>query len=90
MISLIELICGNWQFDARFENLFRTMQYREFCRKPHGDSLPMGIRRSTIIAGSLLIKPGYKTNDIIAHISKIRGLRLPDTDEQITWLKRQE
>ncbi|HWK07884.1 MAG TPA: protein-tyrosine phosphatase family protein [Puia sp.] len=50
----------------------------------------MGIGRSTIIAGCLLITPGYKTDDIIAHISKIRGLRVPDTDEQIAWLKKQE
>jgi protein-tyrosine phosphatase len=50
----------------------------------------MGIGRSTIIAGCLLIKPGYKTDDIIAHISKIRGMRVPDTNEQIAWLKRQE
>jgi protein-tyrosine phosphatase len=50
----------------------------------------MGIGRSTIIAGCLLIKPGYKTDDIIAHITKIRGMRVPDTDEQIAWLKQQE
>jgi protein-tyrosine phosphatase len=50
----------------------------------------MGIGRSTIIAGCLLIKPGYKPDDIIAHVSKIRGLRVPDTDEQIDWLKKQE
>jgi protein-tyrosine phosphatase len=50
----------------------------------------MGIGRSTIIAGCLLIKSGYETDDIIAHISKIRGLQVPDTDEQIAWLKRQE
>lgn len=50
----------------------------------------MGIGRSTIIAGCLLMKPGYKTDDIIAHISKMRGLHVPDTDEQIAWLKKQE
>ena len=50
----------------------------------------MGIGRSSIIAGFLLLKPGYKANDIISHISKIRGLRVPDTDEQIAWLKKQE
>lgn len=50
----------------------------------------MGIGRSSIIAGCLLLRPGYKTGDIIAHISKVRGLRVPDTDEQIAWLKKQE
>lgn len=50
----------------------------------------MGIGRSTIIAGCLLLKPGYKTEEVIAHISKIRGMRVPDTDEQTAWLKKQE
>ena len=50
----------------------------------------MGIGRSSIIAGSLLLTAGYKTSGIIAHITKIRGLRVPDTDEQIAWLKKQE
>jgi protein-tyrosine phosphatase len=50
----------------------------------------MGIGRATIIAGCLLLKSGYKTEELIVHISKIRGLRVPDTDEQITWLKKQE
>jgi hypothetical protein len=50
----------------------------------------MGIGRSSIIAGCLLFKAGYKTNQIIQHISKVRGLRVPDTEEQIAWLKKQE
>jgi protein-tyrosine phosphatase len=50
----------------------------------------MGIGRSAIMAGCLLLKAGNKTNEVIAHISKIRGLRVPDTDEQIAWLKKQE
>ena len=49
----------------------------------------MGIGRSAIIAGCLLLKPGYKTEEVIAHISKIRGMRVPDTEEQIAWLKKQ-
>jgi protein-tyrosine phosphatase len=50
----------------------------------------MGIGRSSIIAGCLLLGPMYKTGEVIAHISKIRGLRVPDTDAQIAWLKKQE
>jgi hypothetical protein len=50
----------------------------------------IGQLKETIIAGCLLLKPGYKTEEVITHISKIRGLRVPDTDEQIAWLKKQE
>ena len=50
----------------------------------------MGIGRSSIIAGCLLLKAGYKANEVIQHISKVRGLRVPDTEEQIAWLKKRE
>jgi protein-tyrosine phosphatase len=50
----------------------------------------MGIGRSSIIAGCLLLKAGYKTNELIQHISRVRGLHVPDTEKQIAWLKRQE
>ncbi len=35
------------------------------------------------------IDPDYKTGDVIPHISKIRGLKVPDTEEQTKWLKAQ-
>ena len=47
----------------------------------------MGIGRSSIIAGALLRKHGVKTEQIVSHITKVRGLQVPDTDQQITWLK---
>ncbi|RPD39557.1 protein-tyrosine phosphatase family protein [Chitinophaga barathri] len=46
----------------------------------------MGIGRSSIVAGSLLLKAGFGPGDIFAHISKMRGLRVPDTEEQVKWL----
>jgi protein-tyrosine phosphatase len=50
----------------------------------------MGIGRSSIIAGCLLLKAGYKKNEVIQYISRVRGLRVPDTEKQITWLKNQK
>jgi len=50
----------------------------------------MGIGRSSIIAGSILLRAGYKADDIIPHISRIRGLSVPDTDQQTAWLKSQK
>ena len=47
----------------------------------------MGIGRSTIIAASVLLRAGLKAENIIDHISKIRGLKVPDTDKQLQWLK---
>ena len=50
----------------------------------------MGIGRSTIIAASVLLKYGLKTTEIIEKISFIRGLKVPDTDEQLLWLVARE
>lgn len=50
----------------------------------------MGIGRSSIIAGAVLLKTGRKASDILKHISQVRGLAVPDTEEQATWLKNRE
>lgn len=50
----------------------------------------MGIGRSSIIAASILLKKQYKADDVIANISKIRGLKVPDTDEQLKWLRARQ
>lgn len=50
----------------------------------------MGIGRSSIMAGAVLLKTGRKSSDILKHISQVRGLTVPDTAEQVTWLKSRE
>lgn len=50
----------------------------------------MGIGRSSIIAGCILLKAGFKTNQILQKITSARGLKVPDTDQQIQWLKSRE
>jgi len=59
-----------------------------------GDSIVvhcrMGIGRSSIIATAVLLKYNMNVTEIIENISSIRGLKVPDTDEQIAWLKSRE
>jgi protein-tyrosine phosphatase len=50
----------------------------------------MGIGRSSIIAAAVLVQAGLKADEIIEHISKIRGLKVPDTDEQMNWLRKRK
>lgn len=50
----------------------------------------MGIGRSSIIAGSVLLLKGWKTEEIIGKITAVRGLKVPDTEEQVRWLRRRE
>ena len=46
----------------------------------------MGIGRSSIIAGAVLLVIGYKASNLIEYIGKIRGVKVPDTEEQVHWL----
>lgn len=52
----------------------------------------MGIGRSSIIAGAILleINDQLNANQIFDKISIARGLKVPDTEEQISWLKKRE
>jgi protein-tyrosine phosphatase len=50
----------------------------------------MGIGRSSIIAACVLLKQGFKTEQILQKITSARGLNVPDTDAQIQWLINRE
>ncbi|MGB3780260.1 MAG: dual specificity protein phosphatase family protein [Tunicatimonas sp.] len=50
----------------------------------------MGIGRSSMISAAVLIKDKMKVDEIFDEISQIRGLKVPDTEDQIDWLKRCE
>lgn len=78
------------KLDSRFHNFIDQLKEKLSTGNNMIIHCRMGIGRATIIAVCLLLKPGYKTEEVIVHISKIRGIRVPDTDEQISWLKKQE
>ncbi len=50
----------------------------------------MGIGRASLIAAAVLIKRGLITDIVIEKITQVRELQVPDTDEQVLWLKRLE
>jgi protein-tyrosine phosphatase len=50
----------------------------------------MGIGRSSIIAACILLKQGFKTEQILQMITSARGLKVPDTEAQVQWLKNRE
>lgn len=45
-----------------------------------------GIGRTGIIAAGVLLHCGFEPKDAIDHISKQRGVAVPDTQEQIDWV----
>ncbi len=50
----------------------------------------MGIGRSTIIAGVILLEFEMSVEQIINKIREIRKIEVPDTEEQTQWLRQQE
>ena len=45
-----------------------------------------GIGRSSLIATAVMLHGGYGVDEALTAISRARGLRVPDTDEQRGWL----
>jgi protein-tyrosine phosphatase len=76
---------GN-KVDSLIEQLYQKIQ--------NGNSVVVhcrgGIGRSSIIAGCILLKSGFKTEQILKQITDARGLKVPDTDAQIQCLKNRE
>jgi protein-tyrosine phosphatase len=50
----------------------------------------MGVGRAALIAGAVLVEKGVGPERALQQIAKARALRVPDTDEQVLWLKRLE
>ncbi|WP_218127045.1 protein-tyrosine phosphatase family protein [Catalinimonas alkaloidigena] len=50
----------------------------------------MGIGRSSIIAGAVLLDNGLTAEGMLFHISTIRALPVPDTNAQKQWLRQWE
>lgn len=46
-----------------------------------------GIGRSSLLLASLLRAEGYSVEEAFDLISEARGLRVPDTQEQVEWVK---
>lgn len=46
-----------------------------------------GIGRSSVIAACALICAGFGAEDAVALIRQARGLSVPDTEEQLDWIK---
>ena len=45
-----------------------------------------GIGRSGMVACCVLIRLGFTSEDAIKHVTKARGVAIPDTDEQIAFI----
>ena len=47
-----------------------------------------GIGRSSLTVASTMLHLGFSASDAFAHITKARGVKVPDTREQMEWVMR--
>ncbi|MEM6297126.1 MAG: dual specificity protein phosphatase family protein [Bacteroidota bacterium] len=50
----------------------------------------MGIGRTALVTAAILLRDGIAADEVFAHLSKVRGLSMPDTEEQKLWIKKWE
>ena len=48
----------------------------------------MGIGRASMIAVSIMVSYGVEANDAFRWMTEARGLKVPDTDEQLYWISK--
>ena len=48
----------------------------------------MGIGRTSVVAAGVLIKNDFDATNVFDLLSTVRTLQVPDTDEQIQWVKK--
>lgn len=46
----------------------------------------MGIGRASVVAACVMIELGMPASDVFGHLSRARGLTVPDTPEQAAWV----
>jgi protein-tyrosine phosphatase len=69
-----------------YHQLFEQLVKRTELGKKIASHCYAGIGRTGLIAASILIKMGMQVDDALIKLSRARGLRVPETIHQITWL----
>jgi protein-tyrosine phosphatase len=77
-------------FDSKFKELIDTC----FGHLQAGRNLVthcrMGIGRASLLAASIMVKSGLSPEEAFKLISEKRGLAVPDTPEQIEWVRKHQ
>lgn len=74
------------QFIIPFNHLIEQLVKRIESKKNIAIHCYAGIGRTGLIAASILIKMGIQVDEALIKLSQTRGLRVPETIQQITWL----
>jgi len=76
------------QFFMPFNHMIERLLERVESGKNIAVHCYAGIGRTGLVAASLLIKQGMQVDEALIELSRVRGLRVPETLPQISWLHR--
>lgn len=74
--------------DSRLKDFFRSLRDRVSKGKSVVIHCRAGIGRSAIIAACLMVSSSNPAEMVMPSLACARGLLVPDTDEQLEWVKR--
>lgn len=78
------------QFILPFNQLVSVLLEDLKCGKNLAIHCYAGIGRTGILAAALMINLGESVDSALIKLSKVRGLRVPETIQQISWLHQYE
>jgi len=74
------------QFFIPFNHLIEQLVKRIESDKNIAIHCYAGIGRTGLVAASILIKMGLQVDQALIKLSQVRGIRVPETIQQISWL----
>lgn len=75
------------QSSSEIEHLIESLDAAMKAGKAVAIHCRMGLGRSAIITAALLVLRGLLPDDALAKIATARGQDVPDTEEQVEWLR---
>jgi protein-tyrosine phosphatase len=79
---------GTPQSTAKFAAFVQSLRAELRAGRSIAVHCRASIGRSSLLLAAVLCAEGFRPDDAFERLSKARGLNVPDTAEQVTWVKR--
>jgi protein-tyrosine phosphatase len=79
---------GTPQSTAKFAEFVQLLRSDLRARRSIGAHCRASIGRSSLLLAAVLCAEGFQPDDAFGRLSRARGLKVPDTEEQVAWVKR--
>lgn len=76
------------QSTAKFAEFVKQLRSDLRAGRSIGAHCRASIGRSSLLLAAILCVEGFEPDDAFERLSRARGLKVPDTEEQVAWVKR--